>query len=146
MTETRTESFLPFDLEFAFSASMILSIVQAILPTFVPDPNWLTMVELILGAMIQRGSVVAGLRKAELQHLNLLLAPLHQKGFTPPGSTEPFGNTNTGDQVQTHPSDLYAEIDWDPILTIGLDSELLSDLALQLEVREGDEDLESFLR
>ncbi|KAH8674253.1 hypothetical protein BX600DRAFT_227513 [Xylariales sp. PMI_506] len=136
------EPFLPFDLEFAFSASMILSIVQAILPIFIPDSSWLSVANSIFDSMMRRGNVVAGLRKAELHHLEVLLAPLHRTGSTtttttqilPTATQSANWNLAPGESVAADQGDfLFNSADWDSILRMAPDSEQIIDIASQLD-------------
>ncbi|KAI5920642.1 hypothetical protein F4810DRAFT_681999 [Camillea tinctor] len=74
------DTFLPFQLEYAFSAGMLLSILGAILPSYVPDASWSDSVGFVLGEMIRKQNVVAGLRKSELEQIDTLLEPLRKYG------------------------------------------------------------------
>jgi proline utilization trans-activator len=72
------ECFLPFQLEYAFSAAMLLALVEAILPEYVPDANWSRAVNLVFDEMIAKKNAVARLRKLEMEHLDAQLAPLRR--------------------------------------------------------------------
>ncbi|OJJ50360.1 hypothetical protein ASPZODRAFT_149702 [Penicilliopsis zonata CBS 506.65] len=89
------ESFLPFDLENAFSASFILTLVAAILPAALPDQTYRDMGFSVLDEMIARGSRVAQLRKSEIELLEDLARPLRQAQEQPPAHGE-------GAQQQQH--------------------------------------------
>lgn len=78
------ECFLPFQLEYGFSAAMLLSLMRAILPDYVPDTNWYRSVHLILDQMIAKKNVVARLRKTEMQELDTRLASVHKQLFAVP--------------------------------------------------------------
>ncbi|KAJ5344514.1 hypothetical protein N7452_002518 [Penicillium brevicompactum] len=67
------ETFLPFPLEYAFSSAVLLSILSAILPTYVLDSGWHSAMSAVFEEMIRKGNVVAKLRMAELTHLEALL-------------------------------------------------------------------------
>jgi len=72
------EAFLPYELEFAFASAMLLCIVSAILPAYIPDGTWLQKSRLILDVMIRKRNVVAQLRKSELEQLEALLTPFRR--------------------------------------------------------------------
>ncbi|KAJ5761514.1 hypothetical protein N7533_003553 [Penicillium manginii] len=78
------ETFLPFTLEYAFSSAVLLSILDAILPSYVPDPGWQAAASSIFQEMIQKGNIVAKLRRAELEHLEALLEPYRAHGSSMP--------------------------------------------------------------
>lgn len=68
-----TELFLPFDLEFTFSATIYVAMSDAL---FLPTDNTLTYrqeAHFILDDMISKGNRVASLRKEELARLEALL-------------------------------------------------------------------------
>ncbi|KAL6899918.1 hypothetical protein GGI43DRAFT_427621 [Trichoderma evansii] len=67
------DSFLPFQLETAFSSAFLLCLIDAILPDFVPDKSWLVAAHEIFDIMIARGSPAARLRKREFQRLEHIL-------------------------------------------------------------------------
>ncbi|OJJ42155.1 hypothetical protein ASPZODRAFT_20750 [Penicilliopsis zonata CBS 506.65] len=73
------DTFLPFPLEYAFSAALLLSILGFILPAYVPDPAWHRAAAAVFDEMVRRGNVVAVLRRAELDHLEALLEPHRQQ-------------------------------------------------------------------
>lgn len=112
------ETFLPFQLEYAFSSGMLLSILGSILPSYISDDNnWNHTLHFILDEMTKKSNVVAPLRKFELQTLHRLLDPvrtqeplilpgLHESGYfsgqnvaVPP----PPNNNNT--TTTTSPTD-----------------------------------------
>ena len=71
-----TESFLPFDLEYAFSSALLVCLMQAVIPEYVTDKTWRALADSLLVTMMGQGSVVAGLRRSELCYLEQLLAPV----------------------------------------------------------------------
>lgn len=113
------ETFLPFQLEYAFSSGMLLSILGSILPSYISDDNnWNHTLHFILDEMTKKSNVVAPLRKFELQTLHRLLDPvrtqeplilpgLHESGYfsgqnvavAPP----PNNNTTTTTTSPTDP-------------------------------------------
>lgn len=112
------ETFLPFQLEYAFSSGMLLSILGSILPSYISDDNnWNHTLHFILDEMTKKSNVVAPLRKFELQTLHRLLDPvrtqeplilpgLHESGYfsgqnvavAPP----PNNNTTSTDPEHHH--------------------------------------------
>jgi proline utilization trans-activator len=70
------ECFLPFQLEYDFSAAMLSSLMNAILPSYVSDTSWYRSVYVILDQMISKKNLVARLRKTELQELDARLLSL----------------------------------------------------------------------
>jgi hypothetical protein len=63
---------------------VLLSILDAILPSYVPDPGWQAAASSIFQEMIQKGNIVAKLRRAELEHLEALLEPYRAHGSSMP--------------------------------------------------------------
>lgn len=84
------ETFLPFQLEYAFSSGMLLSILGSILPSYISDENnWNHTLHFILDEMTKKSNVVAPLRKFELQTLHRLLDPVRtQEPLILPGLHE----------------------------------------------------------
>ncbi|KAK4500752.1 hypothetical protein PRZ48_008942 [Zasmidium cellare] len=75
------ETFLPFQLEYVFSSSTLLSLLGAMLPTYLPDPAWQKNAFTVLDGMIAARNVVAPLRKSELQDIEELLEPIRHHTF-----------------------------------------------------------------
>lgn len=73
---SKTESFLPFDLENLFSSIFILSLISAVLPGTLPDHSYRDMGFSLLDEMIARGNRVAQLRRSEIELLEELVQPL----------------------------------------------------------------------
>ncbi|KAH7229904.1 hypothetical protein BKA60DRAFT_441214, partial [Fusarium oxysporum] len=69
------EAFLPFHVEYAFSAATLLTILSAFLPSHIQKFEWRQPVAVIFEALMCKGSVTVGLRRTELEHLETLLAP-----------------------------------------------------------------------
>lgn len=65
---------MPFQLEHAFSSAVLLYILSVFLPPSVPKSQWRKAVTFIFKIIIAKGSVVAGLRTVELEHLETLLS------------------------------------------------------------------------
>lgn len=111
------ETFLPFQLEYAFSSGMLLSILGSILPSYISDDNnWNHTLHFILDEMTKKSNVVAPLRKFELQTLHRLLDPvrtqeplilpgLHESGYFSGQNVAvptPHNNTSPTDPEHHH--------------------------------------------
>ncbi|THC96555.1 hypothetical protein EYZ11_003947 [Aspergillus tanneri] len=83
------ETFLPFDLENLFSSFFVLSLISAILPDTLPDPNYREIGFNLLDDMIARGNRVAQLRKSEIELLEELVQPLIRSQAQPPQGENP---------------------------------------------------------
>ncbi|KAH7142716.1 fungal-specific transcription factor domain-containing protein [Dactylonectria estremocensis] len=137
------ESFLPFDLEYAFSSASLLCIMQTIVPGSIIDPTWRSMAALLFDTMIRQGSVAAGLRKSELRYLEQLLVI-----FRPSSPVReidgalvcPLAVLNVNDSM---PESLHiGEGIWDPgfdLESLNPDSDHLLNLALQLGINADSE-------
>lgn len=113
------ETFLPFQLEYAFSSGMLLSILGSILPSYISDDNnWNHTLHFILDEMTKKSNVVAPLRKFELQTLHRLLDPvrtqeplilpgLHESGYFSAQNVAvaPPNNNNNTTTTTTSPTD-----------------------------------------
>ena len=64
------DTFLPFDLECGFSAGLVLAMTNGIHPKLLPRHQWLDEIMLVFDYMLEKGNVMAGLRKAEIQELS----------------------------------------------------------------------------
>ncbi|KAL1889071.1 hypothetical protein Sste5346_009136 [Sporothrix stenoceras] len=81
------EAFLPFHLECTFSSAVLLSMLDALLPGYVPEMessadgkgNWQAVAERVFADFASKGNVVVALRTMELKHLQELLVP-HRRG------------------------------------------------------------------
>ncbi|VUC25742.1 unnamed protein product [Clonostachys rosea] len=74
------DSFLPFQLETAWSSAFLLQIIVAVAPTFVEDRTWLAAAHRIFDMMIARGSPAARLRKRDFQRLEHIMASYLREG------------------------------------------------------------------
>ncbi|RMZ26453.1 hypothetical protein D0859_09483 [Hortaea werneckii] len=71
------ESFIPFDLESAFSSAIVLMITATVDPSLIrKETDWLPVAYGVLEEMEGRGNLVASLRKSELEHLDKNLKSL----------------------------------------------------------------------
>ncbi|KAH8430543.1 uncharacterized protein LDX57_008207 [Aspergillus melleus] len=131
--EDLMETFLPFQLEDAFSSAFVLQLIRAVAPWLLPDETWSEDVESIFGRMIAKGNVVAPLRQVELGQLAQVMTPLtpnelHFQSPSPRG--EPSGN---------EPSVVFGEEEpsWELFIgnaIVDLNSGEILDLAAQLDV------------
>lgn len=111
------ETFLPFQLEYAFSSGMLLSILGSILPSYISDDNnWNHTLHFILDEMTKKSNVVAPLRKFELQTLHRLLDPvrtqeplilpgLHESGYFSGQNVAVAPPNNNNTTTTTSPTD-----------------------------------------
>lgn len=90
------EAFLPFELEYAFASAMLLCILSALLPDYVPDHTWSRKSRYVLDTMIKKRNVVAQLRKSELDQLEALLTPFRRDAAP---ATAAVDGTSTVDQA-----------------------------------------------
>ncbi|PPJ55688.1 hypothetical protein CBER1_05872 [Cercospora berteroae] len=159
------ETFLPFQLEYAFASGMLLSILGSLLPSYIPDPSWSTTLNFILDEMASKSNVVAPLRKAELEALHRLLDPVRtQEPLIVPGPndsnmtmswhTEDQQDAGTAGQAagsenmtSLHEGETSTAADsnafympWDPLYDMGQSGqpELMLELAAQLETNDFD--------
>lgn len=77
-TNNFSDSFLPFQLESAFSSAFLLYVIDAVSPDFVSDKSWLNMAHGIFDLMISRGSPAAQLRKREFARLEQIMIDFMQ--------------------------------------------------------------------
>ncbi|OQU99952.1 Fungal Zn2-Cys6 binuclear cluster domain-containing protein [Cladophialophora immunda] len=81
------DSFLPFDLESAFSAAFIVTMASALVPTMIVDAaTYRATSDRIIDYLIRKGNVPAQLRKKELLCLDQMIQPLldHRDQHLPP--------------------------------------------------------------
>ncbi|KAK0642688.1 hypothetical protein DIS24_g8788 [Lasiodiplodia hormozganensis] len=92
------QTFLPFHLEFVFSACIVVLIVQELLPRMIPDRHLKERADAILEEMAIRGNRPARFRKAELKRLQDLLCKLGD-GTLPTTSADPASRTVLSPQL-----------------------------------------------
>lgn len=70
--DTRAESFLPFDLDAAFSSAVVLSLAGTVDPSLFRDVDrsWLQAVYVLLEEMVSRGNQIARFVTSELHQLD----------------------------------------------------------------------------
>ncbi|KAF9893436.1 hypothetical protein FE257_010748 [Aspergillus nanangensis] len=126
------ESFLPFQLEDAFSSGFVLHLLRAVAPWLLPDDSWSEDVDCVLDRMISKGNLVAPLRKVELSQLAHIMTPLT------PGALH-FQSPSPTEERQDDPSMVLGEEEvpgWDLFMgnAIGLDPSQILDLAARLDM------------
>ncbi|RMY13700.1 hypothetical protein D0867_07377 [Hortaea werneckii] len=119
------ETFIPFDLESAFSSAIVLMITATVDPSLIrKETDWLPVAYGVLEEMEGRGNLVASLRKSELEHLdkNLKSLPSAPIGSAVANESDnqlnllngPFENPNMADTLVggDGPSDIDTLCDW----------------------------------
>ncbi|KAJ3521355.1 hypothetical protein NM208_g13329 [Fusarium decemcellulare] len=138
--EDLIEAFLPFQIEYASSSAFLLHLIPIICPSLLPDYSWRDDVRYVLDTLIAKGSLIAPLRKVELEQLEQKLSAL-----TPASDIETpqlpdemnddaQENGDDGQALQEHVPD---ETGWDLFAAnamAGLTPGELLDLAEQLDV------------
>ncbi|KAM5386674.1 hypothetical protein ACJZ2D_000637 [Fusarium nematophilum] len=138
--EDLIEAFLPFQVEYASSSAFLLHLIPIICPSLLPDYSWRDDVRYVLDTLIAKGSLIAPLRKVELDQLEHMLS-----GLTPPSDVvspqlpADINNDTQGDedneQIMQEP--VPDETGWDLFAAnamAGLTPGELLDLAEQLDV------------
>lgn len=130
------EIFLPFDLDCLFSSMFALLVMWAIQPSSSDSNSTLERGQLLLTAMIRKGSATAEFRAAELSNLRELLRlaqlELSRAAMSRTGLPEvPFAGQPFGDDVQTGVNDVET-ISINPS-TIGLSPNEMELVAQYLE-------------
>lgn len=87
-TDQKLDNFLPFDLETAFSAALVLVIASGVHPKLLPRENWLDICYATFDYMSAGGNLLASLRKSEVEQLAQI-----QHGF---GRSRPRQDDFTG--------------------------------------------------
>ncbi|WPH03595.1 Hypothetical protein R9X50_00647700 [Acrodontium crateriforme] len=87
------ESFIPFDLESAWSSALVLLITRVVDPTLLQQQGpWMHTAYSVMDEMASRGNLIAGFRRNELMQLEATLAKLPN---VTPSSNEPTSPTNS---------------------------------------------------
>ncbi|CAG9989116.1 unnamed protein product [Clonostachys byssicola] len=140
------DSFLPFELEYAFSSAISLCILQLVLPEYITETSWKKFVDNLLDYMIDHGSVIASTRKHELYYLTRLLhgmpcrdtGPILDSNVSISGSVPPtLSPTEVSEPGSFINSEQHPATNWDQYLdlnTISLDPDPLFDLAMQFGI------------
>lgn len=142
----RLEAFLPFQIEYASSSAFLLHLIPIICPSLLSDDSWRDDARYVFDTLIAKGSLIAPLRKVELEQLEQKLSALTPASnvATPQLPTETNEEMVEHDEtqereaeeedIQTH---LQDETGWDLFAAnamAGLTPGELLDLAEQLDV------------
>ncbi|KAF4442228.1 transcription factor [Fusarium austroafricanum] len=140
--EDLIEAFLPFQIEYASSSTFLLHLIPIICPTLLSDDSWRDDARYVFDTLIAKGSLIAPLRKVELEQLEQKLSALTPASniVTPEISAE----LNHGNEIQEDeneeqdlPEHIPDETGWDLFAAnamAGLTPGELLDLAEQLDV------------
>jgi hypothetical protein len=130
------DSFLPFQLDAAYSSAFILHLIKLISPSLLQDQSWPHDIEYIFDRMIASGSVVAPVRKLELQQLENAMAALI------PSTEQSWGLAPRAGYVQEQnfaTDDYFRDPFWHTIASNGVSGLLpqeILDLADRLDVED----------
>ncbi|KAF5645376.1 heterokaryon incompatibility protein het-6 [Fusarium sp. NRRL 25303] len=94
--EDLIEAFLPFQIEYASSSAFLLHLIPIICPSLLSDDSWRDDARYVFDTLIAKGSLIAPLRKVELEQLEQKLAAL-----TPASN---IATPEEPDQVEEHVS------------------------------------------
>ncbi|KAE8394927.1 hypothetical protein BDV23DRAFT_169294 [Aspergillus alliaceus] len=109
------DAFLPFQVEHAFSSAFVLYLIRAIAPSLMKNESWCDNLDCILEKLIIKGNIAAPLRKLELKHLDVMLAPLTPKSEShgiPPITADVIQDSHD-DTYALDQVDLGEEVEWD---------------------------------
>lgn len=67
---------MPFDLESAYSAALVLVIASAVYPKLIPSNDWLEACIKIFDYMADKGNALASIRKSEIEQLGRVRIPV----------------------------------------------------------------------
>ncbi|PNP85927.1 hypothetical protein FNYG_00983 [Fusarium nygamai] len=140
--EDLIEAFLPFQIEYASSSAFLLHLIPIICPPLLSDDSWRDDARYVFDTLIAKGSLIAPLRKVELEQLEQKLSALTPASniATPEIQTQVEEHINVQEEdnrepdLQEHVSD---ETGWDLFAAnamAGLTPGELLDLAEQLDV------------
>ncbi|KAF5720554.1 heterokaryon incompatibility het-6 [Fusarium globosum] len=140
--EDLIEAFLPFQIEYASSSAFLLHLIPIICPSLLSDDSWRDDARYVFDTLIAKGSLIAPLRKVELEQLEQKLSALTPASniATPevPNQVEEHVSVqeeeNGEPELDEHVSD---ETGWDLFAAnamAGLTPGELLDLAEQLDV------------
>ncbi|SPJ75769.1 uncharacterized protein FTOL_05500 [Fusarium torulosum] len=148
--EDLIEAFLPFQIEYASSSAFLLHLIPIICPSLLSDDSWRDDARYVFDTLIAKGSLIAPLRKVELEQLEQKLSALTPASnvATPQLPTETNEGVSEHDDTQEQEAEeqdiqahLPDETGWDLFAAnamAGLTPGELLDLAEQL-------DMDSFL-
>ncbi|KAJ4135029.1 hypothetical protein NW768_004639 [Fusarium equiseti] len=143
--EDLIEAFLPFQIEYASSSAFLLQLIPIICPSLLSDDSWRDDARYVFDTLIAKGSLIAPLRKVELEQLEQKLSALTPASNIatpelPVGAEENEvtqehnDEEDEGHEIQEHLAD---ETGWDLFAAnamAGLTPGELLDLAEQLDV------------
>ncbi|KAF5020472.1 hypothetical protein F66182_7511 [Fusarium sp. NRRL 66182] len=138
--EDLIEAFLPFQIEYASSSAFLLHLVPVICPSLLSDHSWRDDVTYVFDILIAKGSLIAPLRKVELEQLEQKLSALTPaSNIVTPELAADIGDDgkeyeNDNSELQGH---VPSETGWDLFAAnamAGLTPGELLDLAEQLDV------------
>ncbi|RGP66921.1 transcription factor [Fusarium sporotrichioides] len=138
--EDLIEAFLPFQIEYASSSAFLLHLIPVICPSLLSDDSWRDDARYVFDTLIAKGSLIAPLRKVELEQLEQKLSSLTPASniVSPEISTEIQRNENQDENEGPHPEEHLAdETGWDLFAAnamAGLTPGELLDLAERLDV------------
>ncbi|KAI1034595.1 hypothetical protein LB504_004597 [Fusarium proliferatum] len=147
--EDLIEAFLPFQIEYASSSAFLLHLIPIICPSLLSDDSWRDDARYVFDTLIAKGSLIAPLRKVELEQLEQKLSALTPASniATPevPNQVEEHVSVqeeeNRESELDEHASD---ETGWDLFAAnamAGLTPGELLDLAEQLDLKENPMDV-----
>ncbi|QGI61050.1 hypothetical protein CEK27_005021 [Fusarium fujikuroi] len=142
--EDLIEAFLPFQIEYASSSAFLLHLIPIICPPLLSDDSWRDDARYVFDTLIAKGSLIAPLRKVELEQLEQKLSALTPASniATPevPNQVEEHVSVqeeeNGEPELDEHVSD---ETGWDLFAAnamAGLTPGELLDLAEQLDLKD----------
>ncbi|RGP79536.1 heterokaryon incompatibility het-6 [Fusarium longipes] len=148
--EDLIEAFLPFQIEYASSSAFLLHLIPIICPSLLSDDSWQEDARFVFDTLIAKGSLIAPLRKVELEQLEQKLSaltpasnivspelPKEIRGNDDPQEHENQDQDQDGNDGQDLQEQLTDETGWDLFAAnamAGLTPGELLDLAEQLDV------------
>ncbi|KAM0286185.1 hypothetical protein ACHAO9_008400 [Fusarium lateritium] len=141
-----SEAFLPFQIEYASSSAFLLHLIPIICPSLLSDDSWREDARYVFDTLIAKGSLIAPLRKVELEQLEQKLSALTPASNVitpqlPTEANEGVGEHDDNQEQETEDQDIQAhltdETGWDLFAAnamAGLTPGELLDLAEQLDV------------
>ncbi|ESU15919.1 hypothetical protein FGSG_09349 [Fusarium graminearum PH-1] len=135
-----SEAFLPFQIEYASSSAFLLHLIPIICPSLLSDNSWRDDARYVFDTLIAKGSLIAPLRKVELEQLEQKLSALTPASniASPEIPAENQENANQEEDEDQHNEEHLAdETGWDLFAAnamAGLTPGELLDLAEQLDV------------
>ncbi|UZP46122.1 hypothetical protein NXS19_013934 [Fusarium pseudograminearum] len=138
--EDLIEAFLPFQIEYASSSAFLLHLIPIVCPSLLSDNSWRDDARYVFDTLIAKGSLIAPLRKVELEQLEQKLSALTPASniASPEILTENQENANQEENEDQHNEEHLAdETGWDLFAAnamAGLTPGELLDLAEQLDV------------